>query len=593
MGWGAGVTWATLPPIWIGGLRMYGSGGWRPRACAALAAAILFGCNVVSSGAGGGGSALDADVQVAIEPAEGIVHRNGWIPFFATVTGGDEGIDRGVTWSVAEGPGGGWIDEDGIYTAPDAHGSWTIVAVAKANPRRRATATVTVGELEMELTPTLIEVAQGATIQFEPKVTGTWNPTVSWTVEAGEITDDGLYTAPHSEGTFKVVATSNADPTRRVKAEVIVQELLITMEPWAVTVDQGSTTQLGAVLTGTVDGRVTWSAEVGTVDQNGRYTAPFASGTFPVRATSVSNPRRSAAASVTVRGVSVVMDPWWTELDQGASMQFATTLEGTVDQRVTWSASAGSIDEEGRFTAPHAPGDVHVTATSVGDPAASGRATVAVRQVGISLEPTLVSLGAGAGMTFVATVRGTVDTSVIWSADGGTIEANGFYTAPQEPGTYTITAAAGADLTKVATALVVVSAPPAALAWEGGQDGAWRLVEGEESSGRRLVLDLLGPGLGAGERLHLALAVGAGARWAQEDAAVAGGGQLEAELRGEELAIELQGPVEPGTLLSLAIEPHGAAAPGPVRFEVVEAALRDGAGAETPIEIDPGELHRF
>ena len=559
--------------------------GWWPRACAlAIAASFLGACNVVAEGESGARGRQDADVQVVISPAEVIVHRNGRVPFVAAVEGEGE-FDPGVVWSLAEGPAAGSIDEEGVYTAPDAHGTFTIVATAKANPRRRTTAVVQVGEMDITLAPTLIEAQQGDTIQFEAAVTGTWDESVTWSVEAGEITPEGLYSVPHREGTFEIVATSNADPSRSAKADVIVQELLITMEPWSATVDQGSATQLGAVLAGTVDSRVTWSAEVGSVDENGVYTAPFHAGTFPVRATSVSNPRKSAAASITVRGVSVHLDPWWAELDQGATLQFGVDLGGTVDGRVTWSADAGTVDEEGYFTAPLAPGDVHVTATSVGDPSASGTATVAVRQVGITLEPTLIPLGAGAGTTFVATVRGSVETGVIFSADGGTIDEAGFYTAPAEPGTYTITAAAVANPSRVATALVVVSAPPAALAWEDPDEGTYRLVENEvESTPERLVLDLIGPALPDDTALRLRLELGEGASWAEVDGS-------ELQIDGRVVEVEAWAGAD-GAFPSLAIEPDGAAAPGRVRITATEAAIDAGVGVPAPVELGLGRLLR-
>ncbi|MDB4938416.1 MAG: hypothetical protein JWP87_5388 [Labilithrix sp.] len=61
----------------------------------------------------------------------------------------------------------------------------------------------------------------------------------------------------------------------------------------------------------------------------------------------------------------------------------------TVNLPVTWSiqegASAGIIDDAGKFLAPDKPGVVHVVATSKSDPAVKATATVTVAPVGISI----------------------------------------------------------------------------------------------------------------------------------------------------------------------------------------------------------------
>ena len=52
---------------------------------------------------------------------------------------------------------------------------------------------------------------------------------------------------------------------------------------------------------------------------------------------------------------------------------------GSTDTRVTWSASAGTIDAGGNYTAPDSLGTFTVRATSVADSTAYGVATVVVR----------------------------------------------------------------------------------------------------------------------------------------------------------------------------------------------------------------------
>lgn len=77
--------------------------------------------------------------------------------------------------------------------------------------------------------------------------------------------------------------------------------------------------------------------------------------------------------------------------------------------------------------------------------------------VKVSVSPTSVTLGPGQKQQFTATVSGTVDTAVTWSASAGLIDAQGFYTAPPSPqANVVVTAASKADPSKRADASITV-----------------------------------------------------------------------------------------------------------------------------------------
>ena len=78
--------------------------------------------------------------------------------------------------------------------------------------------------------------------------------------------------------------------------------------------------------------------------------------------------------------------------------------------------------------------------------------------ISISVGPASASLQPGQTQQFQATVTGTANTGVNWSATGGTVAASGMYTAPQTSGSYVVRATSAADLTKSATAAVTVAA---------------------------------------------------------------------------------------------------------------------------------------
>jgi hypothetical protein len=75
------------------------------------------------------------------------------------------------------------------------------------------------------VSPSLYTLQPGESHTFTAAVTGTTNTAVTWTVQepgGGTITADGEYTAPATEGTYHVVATSVADATASDSATVTV-----------------------------------------------------------------------------------------------------------------------------------------------------------------------------------------------------------------------------------------------------------------------------------------------------------------------------------------------------------------------------------
>ena len=81
------------------------------------------------------------------------------------------------------------------------------------------------------------------------------------------------------------------------------------------------------------------------------------------------------------------------------------------------------------------------------------------RKVGISVKPEFARVSCRGHLQLQAEVTGSEDTAVLWSVreeNGGAVDRNGIYEAPELPGTYEITATARADETVSASAFVVV-----------------------------------------------------------------------------------------------------------------------------------------
>lgn len=81
---------------------------------------------------------------------------------------------------------------------------------------------------------------------------------------------------------------------------------------------------------------------------------------------------------VPVAGVQVIISPTSATVTSGAIEQFIATVTGSPNTAVTWTASVGSVDATGLYTAPTVfqPATGTITATSVADPTQSANAVL-------------------------------------------------------------------------------------------------------------------------------------------------------------------------------------------------------------------------
>jgi hypothetical protein len=76
--------------------------------------------------------------------------------------------------------------------------------------------------------------------------------------------------------------------------------------------------------------------------------------------------------------VNVSVSPSRVGIKPGTTQQFLSSVTGTSNASVTWTANGGVITNNGVYTSPAVPGNYTVTATSASDPSKSASATVAV-----------------------------------------------------------------------------------------------------------------------------------------------------------------------------------------------------------------------
>ena len=101
--------------------------------------------------------------------------------------------------------------------------------------------------------------------------------------------------------------------------------------------------------------------------------------------------------------------------------------------------------------------------TSYEDPSSAGPVQVCSFSVsvGVTVSPASASLLTNGTQQFTATVTGSSNVAVTWSATGGTISSTGLYTAPATAGSYVVTATSIADTSQSASATVAVTSPTA------------------------------------------------------------------------------------------------------------------------------------
>ncbi len=172
-------------------------------------------------------------------------------------------------------------------------------------------------------------------------------------------------------------------------------------------------------------------------------------------------PKLTIVIASATTGVQVSLNPTSVTLNPGQTQQFTSTVTGSTNTAVTWSATGGTISSTGLFTAGSTAGSTFaVTATSAADTTRKATAAVSVRAISVTISPKTVTLNPGQTQQFSATVSGTTNTAVTWTATGGTISSSGLFTAGSTTGTsFTVTAASVANTAKKDTATVTIQAP--------------------------------------------------------------------------------------------------------------------------------------
>ena len=189
-----------------------------------------------------------------------------------------------------------------------------------------------------------------------------------------------------------------------------------------------------------------------------RYGARIACAVVLVSACGTEHKPQNQGGADTVPAQLEVRPPA-VQLGPNDAQQF--TLSPTTVQ-VAWSvteANGGAVTQAGLYTAPAYSGVFHVVATSTTNAAATAQAVVTVDS-GVRIAATSpVNAFACEAVALTATVTGSADTGVMWSAPAscGTITTAGVFISLRGSGTCMVTAQAHADAGKVVSITVNVA----------------------------------------------------------------------------------------------------------------------------------------
>jgi hypothetical protein len=348
-------------------------------------------------------------VSISVSPGTASLQSGGQQQFTASVFGTSY---TGVAWKAT----GGTVTTTGLYTAPSTAGTYTVTATSAADSTKSASSIITVSQptqVSISVSPGTANIQTGGQQQFTASVFGTSNTGVAWKATGGTVATTGLYTAPSTAGTYTVTATSAADSTKSASSSITVSQptqVSISVSPGTASLQAGGQQQFTAMISGTSNTAVTWTASGGTITTTGLYTAPSAAGTYTVKAVSAANSSTSASATVSVSAlqtVSINISPTSLAMPEKWQQQFSATVSGSANTGVAWTVSkgTGTITQSGLYTAPQAVETDVVTATSQADGTKSASATITVaapHTVALTWNPSTST-----GVTY-AVYRGTV-----------------------------------------------------------------------------------------------------------------------------------------------------------------------------------------
>ncbi len=437
------------------------------------------------------GDPVDASVTVTpqtvvvgpITPA-GATRTVGTTTTFSAVATG--GLTNALTWTATAGSidanTGVWIAPPSVTTASVV----TITATSKDDPTKLSTTTMTVVSAATAfITASTTTPLYGATVTVTPTFTNATTAAVGTTQGGSDIS-----TSPVSGVSFTTVALTSPKTywLHIVNAAGEASDVSVTVTPQTVVVNPitpatptrtiATTTTFSTTATGGLTNGLTWSASSGTINANtGVWTAPASASSVVITATAKDDTSKSASTTVAVVATPTAAISASTNSPlYGATVSITPTFAGATSASVGTSAGVGDLSgvpvsgaalTTGALTSPTT---YWLRATNAAGTSTDVSTLVTPKTVAISaITASAIRVSVGYTANVLATVTNAVDTSVNWTANGGTFSAantasgvNSTWSAPATAGSYILTATSSADPTKHVTLTITVVALPSA-----------------------------------------------------------------------------------------------------------------------------------
>jgi len=330
-------------------------------------------------------------VKIKVDPRRVILTTGGKQKFKAT---GYDRYGRPVPFNPIWNAARGTITQEGLYTTSSKPGVDLVTAQAPGIHVRGYAWVIIRPKLikKIEVTPDKVKLAPGQIQQFTARAYDISGQPVdvpfTWSATGGKITQQGIYTAGSSMGSFSVRArTQNSLVMGMAHVQIASNLHNIVLKPASATLQPGGKQQFTA--TGyDVNGRVVpftaiWSTTGGKITQSGLYSAGSRNGTFMIMVRAKGTWKWAKAnVSIYQRLTRIVMKPTFSILKRKENRQFSATgydLNGrVVPFSAVWSTNGGSVTQQGRYTAP-SKRKIYTITVKDRESAVSGRAVVWVR----------------------------------------------------------------------------------------------------------------------------------------------------------------------------------------------------------------------
>jgi hypothetical protein len=400
-------------------------------------------------------------------PAQQAVAPNGTVWYSATISGA---VNTNVSWTATGGSFSTTTTASGgstVWTAPSTPGSYTIRATSVSGTNATTTATVVA-------VPTVTSLSSTAPLYGS-----------SWTIDGTGFT--GLTAVKVGSTDITSFCTLTSDTQISVTGNVpqgLSGTVTVTATGGSGTSSQSVTIQTvtlsaitgtayqsvnyvqtfsGATVSGAANTTVTWSSGGNGAWSGTQWTAPANPGTYQITATSQADNTKSVTYSVTVVPLpTATLTPTTSTPLYGAVVSLTPTFtngSGTVDNDIGPVTSGSAVNSAAVTTSQI----YTLTVTNQAGQVATCSTTLNPQTVTVSsISPANGTRSVNSTTVFSATVAGAQNATVNWSCSGGSITADGTWTAPSTPGSYTVTATAAAkSIVSVQTGVTVVALPQA------------------------------------------------------------------------------------------------------------------------------------